>query len=78
MGLLEFCLNKQVPEDIQDSDNGLLRFPFYNKNQLTGLSTLKAAASLRLDILDYQKKFYKEAAKEAINLKMKDNICNER
>ena len=51
---------------VQDSDNGLLRFPFTIKNQLTtGLSTLKAAASLRLDILDYQKSFYKEAAKEA-------------
>ena len=51
---------------IQDSDNGILRFPFTIKNQLTtGLSTLKAAANLRLDILDYQKSFYREAAKEA-------------
>ena len=55
---------------IQDSDNGLLRFPFTIKNQLTtGLSTLKAAVSLRLDILDYQKSFYKEAAKEASKFK---------
>lgn len=51
---------------IQDSDNGLLRFPFTIKNQLTtGLSTLKAANNLRLEILDYQKSFYKEAAKES-------------
>ena len=55
---------------VQDSDNGLLRFPFTIKNQLTtGLSTLKAAASLRLDILDYQKSFYIEAAKEANKFK---------
>ena len=55
---------------VQDSDNGLLRFPFTIKNQLTtGLSTLRAAASLRLDILDYQKNFYKEAAKEASKFK---------
>ena len=51
---------------VQDSDNGLLRFPFTIKNQLTtGLSTLKAANNLRLEILDYQKSFYKEAAKES-------------
>ena len=55
---------------IQDSDNGLLRFPFTIKNQLTtALSTLKAAVNLRLDILDYQKWFYKEAAKEARKFK---------
>ena len=55
---------------IQDSDNGLLRFPFTIKNQLTtALSTLKAAVNLKLEILDYQKWFYKEAAKEAIKYK---------
>ena len=55
---------------IQDSDNGLLRFPFTIKNQLTtGLSTLKAANNLRLEILDYQKSFYKEAAKESSKYK---------
>ena len=55
---------------VQDSDNGLLRFPFTIKNQLTtGLSTLKAANNLRLEILDYQKRFYKEAAKESSKFK---------
>ena len=55
---------------VQDSDNGLLRFPFTIKNQLTtGLSTLKAANNLRLEILDYQKSFYKEAAKESSKYK---------
>ena len=51
---------------IQESDNGILTFPFTIKNQLTtGLSTLKAAVNLRSEILAYQKRFYKEAAKEA-------------
>ena len=55
---------------VQDSDNGLLRFPFTIKNQLTtGLSTLKAANNLRLEILDYQKNFYKESAKESSKFK---------
>ena len=55
---------------VQDSDNGLLRFPFTIKNQLTtGLSTLKAAKNLRLEILDYQKSFYKEAARESSKFK---------
>ena len=55
---------------VQDSDNGLLRFPFTIKNQLTtGLSTLKAANNLRLEILDYQKSFYKEAARESSKFK---------
>ena len=55
---------------VQDSDNGLLRFPFTIKNQLTtSLSTLKAANNLRLEILDYQKSFYKEAAKESSKFK---------
>ena len=55
---------------VQNSDNGLLRFPFTIKNQLTtGLSTLKAANNLRLEILDYQKSFYKEAARESSKFK---------
>ena len=55
---------------VQESDNGILRFPFTIKNQLTtGLSTLKAAVNLRLEILDYQNKFYKNAADEASKFK---------
>ena len=51
---------------VQQSDNGILRFPYTIKNQLsTGISTLKAAVNLRLEILNYQKTFYIEAAKEA-------------
>ena len=60
---------------IQESDNGILEFPFTIKNQLTtGISTLKAAVNLRLDILNYQKKFYLDAAKEAIKFKSESII----
>ena len=48
---------------LQESDNGLLSFPFTIKNQLiTAISTLKAAKSLRADILSYQKEFYKNSS----------------
>ena len=52
----------------QNSDNGILTFPFTIKNQFTAaLSTLKAATSMRVEILDYHKKFYVDAQKEANN-----------
>ena len=60
---------------IQESDNGILKFPFTIKNQLTtGISTLKAAVNLRLDILNYQKTFYLDAAKEASKFKSESII----
>ena len=55
---------------LQESDNGLLSFPFTIKNQLiTAISTLKAAKSLRADILSYQKEFYKNSSIESNKLK---------
>ena len=60
---------------IQESDNGILKFPFTIKNQLTtGISTLKAAVNLRLEILNYQKTFYLDAAKEASKFKSESII----
>ncbi len=51
---------------IQESDNGLLTFPFTIKNQFTtALSTLEAAKEMRIDILKYQHHFYKNALLEA-------------
>ncbi|MGS2727079.1 M14 family metallopeptidase [Psychroserpens sp. BH13MA-6] len=51
---------------IQESDNGILTFPFTIRNQLTAaLSTLEAANSMRKDILQYQHDFYKNARDEA-------------
>lgn len=51
---------------IQESDNGLLTFPFTIRNQLTaGLSTLKAAVNMREKLLQYQFNFFKNARREA-------------
>ncbi len=50
----------------QESDNGILTFPFTIRNQFTAaLSTLEAAVSLRTQLLTYQQKFYNDAKKEA-------------
>ncbi|WOD43850.1 M14 family metallopeptidase [Hwangdonia lutea] len=51
---------------MQESENGILTFPFTIRNQLTtALSTLKAAKNMREDILKYQHNFYKNARQEA-------------
>ena len=51
---------------IQESDNGILTFPFTIRNQLTAaLSTLEAAKNMREEILQYQHDFYKNARREA-------------
>jgi len=50
----------------QESNNGILTFPFTIRNQFTAaLSTLDAAVSMRKELLDYQKTFYKDARNEA-------------
>ena len=44
---------------IQNSQNGVLTFPFTIRNQLTTtLSTLKAASALRIELLSYMNDFY--------------------
>jgi hypothetical protein len=50
----------------QETDNGLLTFPFTIRNQfVTSLSTLEAARALRKDMLAFQRDFYREVAKES-------------
>lgn len=50
----------------QQTDNGLLTFPFTIRNQFTAaLSTLAAAKGLRKEMLTYQRDFFKEVKKEA-------------
>ncbi|MCY2687895.1 M14 family zinc carboxypeptidase [Salinimicrobium sp. TH3] len=50
----------------QETDNGILTFPFTIRNQFTAaLSTLEAAKEMRVKILDYQRNFYQNARKEA-------------
>ncbi|EDP70342.1 Secreted protein containing N-terminal Zinc-dependent carboxypeptidase related domain [Flavobacteriales bacterium ALC-1] len=51
---------------IQESENGILTFPFSIRNQFTAaLSTLEAANGMRKEILDYQHNFFKNARNEA-------------
>jgi hypothetical protein len=46
----------------QDSENGILTFPFTIRNQFTTtLSTLEAARKLRKNLLEYQRDFYRDA-----------------
>lgn len=50
----------------QETDNGLLEFPFTIRNQFTAtLSTLEAAQGMRTEILNYQRDFYNNARSEA-------------
>ncbi|NER16059.1 M14 family zinc carboxypeptidase [Spongiivirga citrea] len=50
----------------QESENGVVTFPFSIRNQFTAaLSTLAAAKSMRTKILNYQRSFYSDAKKEA-------------
>jgi hypothetical protein len=50
----------------QESINGVVRFPFTIRNQFaTALSSLKAVNSIREDLLNYQRQFYKDAISEA-------------
>lgn len=50
----------------QQTDNGLLTFPFTIRNQfVTSLSTLEAARQLRKEMLAYQRDFYKDVNAEA-------------
>jgi hypothetical protein len=52
----------------QNSDHGVITFPFTIRNQFTAaLSTLKAASGMRKEILDYQNQFYRDARKESSN-----------
>lgn len=57
---------------IQESDNGILTFPFTVRNQFTtALSTIEAAQNMRVKILEYQQRFYKDALDEATKSKVK-------
>lgn len=49
----------------QQTANGILRFPFTIRNQFTTtLSTLEAAATLRKELLNYQRDFFKMTMQE--------------
>lgn len=51
---------------LQQTNNGLLSFPFTIRNQFTTtLSTLEGAKALRKEFLQWQRDFYKDALKDA-------------
>ncbi len=51
---------------IQESENGVLTFPFTIRNQYTAaMSTLKAAKNMRVKLKSYQQDFYANARKES-------------
>ena len=57
---------------VQESENGLLTFPFTVRNQFTtALSTIEAAKNMREKILNYQQSYYKDIKAEAGKSKTK-------
>ncbi|NER10714.1 Zinc carboxypeptidase [Muriicola jejuensis] len=57
---------------IQESENGLLTFPFTIRNQFTtALSTVEAAQNMRTKLLGYQRDFYRDLRSEASRSKTK-------
>jgi hypothetical protein len=50
----------------QESNNGILRFPFTVRNQFTtALSTLEAARSMREELLNYHREFFRTSMADA-------------
>ena len=59
----------------QDSENGVVTFPFTIRNQFTTtLSTLKAGADLRTELLEHQRTVYQQYAEEAANAEVQGYI----
>ncbi|MEL6916153.1 MAG: M14 family metallopeptidase [Bacteroidota bacterium] len=57
---------------IQESENGILTFPFTIRNQFTtAISTIEAANNMRVRILKYQRDFYRNAVDEAAKSRTK-------
>ncbi len=64
---------------IQESENGLLTFPFTIRNQFTtALSTIEAAFNMRSKILKYQHEFYNESRRMAARNKTKAIVFGDR
>ncbi|MEX0608671.1 MAG: M14 family metallopeptidase [Balneolaceae bacterium] len=62
----------------QESVHGVLEFPFTIRNQFTtSLSTLKAALSLKEELLANTREFYQEAAEEAHSASIKGYVFGE-
>jgi len=63
---------------VQESVNGLLKFPFTIRNQVTAsYSTLKAVLDLKEELLEHQRLFYQEAENEAERASIKAYVFGE-
>ncbi len=63
----------------QRTTNGILTFPFTIRNQLTtSFSTIEAAQNLRVELLNYQRDFFKNAASDMAKDKVKAYVFGEK
>ncbi|MFT6334847.1 MAG: hypothetical protein ACJATI_001593 [Halioglobus sp.] len=64
---------------LQESSNGLLSFPFTIKNQfVTSLSTQKATANMRVELINFKRDFYKNQNKAAKSSKIKGYLITDK
>ncbi|MGQ0738310.1 MAG: M14 metallopeptidase family protein [Bacteroidota bacterium] len=64
---------------LQQTNNGLLSFPFTIKNQfVTALSTLEGAKVLRKEFLEYQRDFYKQSGSRATAYPVKGYVFGDK
>ncbi|MEO0570893.1 MAG: M14 family zinc carboxypeptidase [Bacteroidota bacterium] len=60
---------------IQESENGVLTFPFTIRNQFTtALSTIEAANNMRSKILNFQRTYYQDIKREANRSRLKGYV----
>jgi len=60
---------------MQQSENGILTFPFTIRNQFTtALSTIEAAHTMRTKILNYQRKYYQDIKREGSRSRLKGYV----
>ena len=60
---------------IQESENGIITFPFTVRNQFTtALSTIEAGKNMRTKLLDYQRKYYSDIKGEASRSRTKGYV----
>jgi len=64
---------------LQESANGLLSFPFTIRNQfVTSLSTQKATANMRMELINFKKDFFKKQASSAKASKIKGYLITDK
>ncbi len=64
---------------LQQTNNGLLSFPFTIKNQfITALSTLEGAKALRKEFLEYQRDFFRQSSNRAAGFATKAYVFGDK